>query len=74
MKHIQSYNLFEAQANNPLNLRKGSKVIYDKKKGVVMDRTDEVVDGEKLVMVQVKFDDGTNSWELADDVKMKSAK
>lgn len=48
-----------------------TKVIFDKKPGKIIDSATEKVDGEKIKMVQIKFDDGSKSWECADDVKMK---
>lgn len=50
-----------------------TRVIYDGKKGTVIDQDFEEVQGqnEKMHMLNIEYDDNSTGWELADDVKMK---
>jgi hypothetical protein len=70
MKHLQSFNEHNATpAIYHSRITKGkTKVSYDDKKGVIID-TD--VDSEKILNVHIKYEDGTDGWEVADDTKMK---
>lgn len=53
-------------------IRVGTNVIFDKKPGKVIEKNKE--EGTGIVMVNIEYEDGTTSWEVADDDKMKIAK
>lgn len=70
MKHLQSFNEHNATPkiyHDRITVGK-TKVSYDSKKGTIVDKD---IDSEEILNVKVKFEDGTESWEVADDTKMK---
>lgn len=78
LKLFEAYFLNEDRAyNKNIKIILGkTQVRYDKKKGTVVDKNIETIEDEKekLLMLKIEFNDGTYSWEVADDVKMKFIK
>ncbi len=70
MKHLQSFNEHNAtpQIYHERIKAGETKVSYDGKKGTIVDKD---IDSEEILNVKIKFEDGTESWEVADDTKMK---
>jgi len=53
--------------------RKGSEVVFEGKPGKIVDSMIDRGGDSPIKMVQVRYHDGSqDSWEIADDVKMKS--
>lgn len=50
------------------------KVKYKGKEGTIVDSNIDDVDGEKINMIKIKFDDGSDSWECSDDKDIKYIK
>ena len=70
MKHVKTFNEINESTSNII---KGSKVKYAGKKGKVIEIYPEKVDGETIKTVQIKFEDGTESFEVIGDKKLIKA-
>lgn len=51
------------------NIEEAKKVRFGEKIGTIVDK---MTDDSGIKMIKIKFEDGTESWEVADDVKIKT--